>query len=819
MGSAILVVLRADAPDELLDDYRLDGVVPMQRLLMPRRNALLVDERSLEDAVGAVTDACQRWGGASHLLVPCSHGAQTLPPDYRVLDGAIIDEIWTRDVGGDDFRFRGTDRRVQPWSVDQFLVSAFYASRYSRDDWGAVVDALPRRDDPWYVAYLAAFGALPDRPHERLLQAHEFVADLEWADIFRFSREVIEAPSAEDLLARLRDPTTRSPARITMVLLAASLAGRAADIPSAAVLPREAELAQELGPNVAVVYSPGSVSDLCAIWNLRAANGLPQGLPLALPDGEGAAAILDSWTAQFAQTMWGLRTTRMALLSTSVARSRLEEIASASNGGWEVVEFGDVLRVADRPVRLSSELVAFRGGHAEVPGWDAEDRSELARHPGRFHRPSAVIRFSRRDRRLPPLPALDLDYGFEATYRGGGFEHPAAQYDRLISLRWPAGWTVLTAVAHDRGLRIAPSSAGQAAAAFLRHVRSWAGMEILLSRDVLSMLYRLGERAGMTWFRDKVQKIARSLAGDDVEALAKLEAGIEQIAATPSDHEQHTIDHSTLVNLLGREPANAWLAWAEPCGIIVRGVDTTCEHCNARAWRAMGELSPPMVCRGCGRAMQRPFSPSQLTFRYRGSETLLRVLEHDALVHLYAMRYFARLFEPHFDRASLIYGMYPGVDFYERDNGERIGEADLVLLLLDGSLVVGECKRNGAGLTGGEVAKLEALGSRLNSPWTFLATSDLARNCPPVWAESQRKLPEVPRFCLAGEQLFEPSVFWAVGTNPLEWAQLPPAVYVEREAAYRRQLPDAIKWLAGTHSFDEQLIAEAQTRAAQQPDP
>src|SRR6185312_16075918 len=103
-----------------------------------------------------------------------------------------------------------------------------------------------------------------------------------------FSREEVPAPSGEDLLARLRDRTSRSPARITMALLAASYAGRAPDIPSAAVLPRQAELAQELGPNLAIVYSPGSVSALCAIWNLRAANGLPPGLPLGLPDGDDA---------------------------------------------------------------------------------------------------------------------------------------------------------------------------------------------------------------------------------------------------------------------------------------------------------------------------------------------------------------------------------------------------------------------------------------------------------------------------------------------------------------------------------------------------
>jgi hypothetical protein len=209
----------------------------------------------------------------------------------------------------------------------------------------------------------------------------------------------------------------------------------------------------------------------------------------------------------------------------------------------------------------------------------------------------------------------------------------------------------------------------------------------------------------------------------------------------------------------------------------------------------MGELSPPIICRGCGRPMLRPFGPGQLTFRYREAETLLRVLEHDALVHLYAMRFFARPFEAHFYRPSLIYGMYPGMDFYERGSDHHIGEADVVIPLSDGSFVIGECKRDGAGLNDSEIQKLDALAERLGSPWTFLATSDASAECPHIWPASQRLLPDPPRFCISAEQLFEPMVFWAVGANPLRWAQQEPEVHAERESMYRDHLSDAASWL------------------------
>jgi hypothetical protein len=108
----ILGLCAQTPPDELQEDHRLDGVVAMQRVLMPEHNALLVDEGSSEDSLDAVAEACQRWGGASHLLVPWTRGAGELLAHYRVLDDAIIDEIWTRSVAAEGFRFRGNDRRV-----------------------------------------------------------------------------------------------------------------------------------------------------------------------------------------------------------------------------------------------------------------------------------------------------------------------------------------------------------------------------------------------------------------------------------------------------------------------------------------------------------------------------------------------------------------------------------------------------------------------------------------------------------------------------------------------------------------------------------
>jgi hypothetical protein len=80
-----------------------------------------------------------------------------------------------------------------------------------------------------------------------------------------------------------------------------------------------------------------------------------------------------------------------------------------------------------------------------------------------------------------------------------------------------------------------------------------------------------------------------------------------------------------------------------------------------------------------------------------------------------ALRWFAAMPE----QRSLV-GAHPGVDFYCEDQ-RRFGEADLVLVMPEGRLALGECKRTPYGLLEPDVERLEALADRLCAACTFYA--------------------------------------------------------------------------------------------------
>ena len=204
----------------------------------------------------------------------------------------------------------------------------------------------------------------------------------------------------------------------------------------------------------------------------------------------------------------------------------------------------EVLRDSDRPSRRSYDIATFNAGIATLPGWDPGDREAIGRRRSNFHEFKGVVRFRLRDRRIPPSRALESDYSFGPSYRGGGFESPEAGYDSLTPITWPAGWTVVEALAFDRELRVKPSPAGLAAAALLERIGSIPAVSAIASERVVEMLYRLAERSGMTWFRRKLREIGGAVEDGD---RPRLEQALDSLSVGDDDEQRQETTFSALV--------------------------------------------------------------------------------------------------------------------------------------------------------------------------------------------------------------------------------------------------------------------------------
>jgi hypothetical protein len=126
--------------------------------------------------------------------------------------------------------------------------------------------------------------------------------------------------------------------------------------------------------------------------------------------------------------------------------------------------------------------------------------------------------------------------------------------------------------------------------------------------------------------------------------------------------------------------------------------------------------------------------------------------------------------------------------------------------MADGTLIPGECKRSGRGLNQEEVAKLERIAGRLEAPWCFFATLDYAEDCPAIWRDVVRQLPQAPRWSPTAEHLFELAPFWSIDRNPFGWVNTQDVDQEKRRQEFRDRVPAIAEWLSQRRDPAEYLF-------------
>lgn len=419
----------------------------------------------------------------------------------------------------------------------------------------------------------------------------------------------------------------------------------------------------------------------------------------------------------------------------------------------------------------SSEVAMFDDGEAQAlrthPVEEASLGLEVLDHVA--HSLELIVRPT--GRALPASRTLAHGSVFE-TYRGGAVLQRGRTRETL-SFRWPTGLTLIDAALRDRALRSEPSAPGRVAQSLFERTHDVGGLVPLMVPDVLKLLDGLAERHGMNWFKQKLRhalQIEEPEDDDIAVRLERVEEAVRALAGAPGEEEQSSVTFDKVKRALGgdRLATEAWLDWADTTGLLVRGVTVKCNWCSTTSWRSVHELLPTVICRGCGRQIERPHGNDLLKFRYRASEFLLRLMKDDALVHALTLRFVAELFSPSFDHIGPIAAAYPGVTIRSPGNSDPIGEADVLFVMLDGGLGVGECKSRAAGLTREELDKLGDLADQTSATWTFTATLDSSAECGPLWRSSPTG-GRLPHYSLTAEHLLDPVPVNVLGSKPLEW--------------------------------------------------
>jgi hypothetical protein len=318
------------------------------------------------------------------------------------------------------------------------------------------------------------------------------------------------------------------------------------------------------------------------------------------------------------------------------------------------------------------------------------------------------------------------------------------------SIRVPAGREVMVALGADRELEFLESAPGKAAEQLIR--AAGPNLSMLASPGVVAALDNLTRGRSVSLVRRRLNEFLAEPALDEAsDRYQILFDRLNKAIGVPDSEEvgYPTFDQLKSLLRVSRPAAQQWINWALSGGLLLQGVEAKCTTCGQKQWRPLSESFPSLSCHGCGRTIRNPHELNQIGYRYRTSEILLRAMSHDVLPCVLAMRYVSSVL-----RKESVYGAYPGVEFREPGSPRVEAEADVLVVLRNGALIVGECKTSARGLRDDTLENLWKAADRVGARATFVATLDRAANCGADW--QIREAPGGrPHFALTAEHLYD----------------------------------------------------------------
>jgi hypothetical protein len=242
----------------VLDDGRLEGAQPVERLVGPERIAVVVDANDVADARTAIEDLCLRWGGACGAVLVAERGTHEFPSRWEsFLLAEAFDNLATRGVLEEDDE---QHQRPEVFSLDfvkgEPLLTILWSHHRKPEEWATCDCALPDPEDPWYLAYLGCLGAWPDQPRREHLVTTGLVEDYKFEQMLRVERGLVAEPGPEDLVRRMRRQNFTTPTRLSVVGLSLWRLPEASHMTDDLVLPRRRWERSRYGSNLVVVYEP-----------------------------------------------------------------------------------------------------------------------------------------------------------------------------------------------------------------------------------------------------------------------------------------------------------------------------------------------------------------------------------------------------------------------------------------------------------------------------------------------------------------------------------------------------------------------------------
>lgn len=577
-------------------------------------------------------------------------------------------------------------------------LSAFQNQQETSGPQPVVMDPhLGDEQDPLYLPLISRFGRLRESNLEDALLKQGLPSDTKYAKFAEVQKADFSGDTDSILLGLTPGSVISSlgggnftfPQLTGLTLIGLSTSGPSFSLPEYG---RE-EYVRGFASQLVITGNPSSVIDLALYWNLRAERWWSWPFPLWVPidtlDSDAGVTILRRGLGFLDQQQReGLaNNTKLYVISGSMTEAELSDALGT--------RFPDAVFATQNLHRFLSGTVSVALTSEERELHFTQGRARLP-----LPKPETISKLAGRDRlayevgvhgvRMPR--SAELHRGFAVApnriTNQGSLQHwkSCSFWPDIAHVQLPDGWTTLCALFADRGYECAPSDKAKFAEGVLALLGDIENIGIIAS----SIIYK------------RLRELSR------VNGQARSDHHRAFFANRP------TLQISELARGISQETASVVLGWLIEHRLLFRGTVIRCPRCNLRRWYEVDDVAEQWRCDGCQGTMPIPLDLNTTTWSYRVNELYAHGHDQGVITHLLGI---FNLHDPFagFGKSSVL-GYYPGVSLTAKPGctvPRQSAEIDIVGII-DGKLVIAECRDSGETLTQPEVKSLVDLSNHLD---------------------------------------------------------------------------------------------------------
>lgn len=700
----------------------LNGSRFIKRIIRPPRIAFVVN--SLQDVEKFVSIASLSWGGRHFLAIPCNDEGLINDEWFDVLEKYNPDSIKTfHDITPDTdeklWRSRFTVNKIRDREeiktesvyhdsrsgermpdffgqpiINLMLLDGFYDS----DKGKAKLSYVPLASD-YDLFYKARFGVIDK--NEWLRWQHIYISSTHRKN---HPDEIIDnllPPFGQDILSYIHQNRHRNHLNEDLSLLDYTTMTRLGQVYIDRFLD---ERPKSETTHIVIVSEEENVEDFCWYWAIRGQRYHPYDTY-----SKGPLWISHQMLVANPNMVKDLFVNRKKLFIISKSITDIDLLALGDNWSFQTNNLNEFYN--DH---------YYIGDTIDVPVNFTENETEY-----KFEAPESLKylnishhQYAMRDIQVPgiTLPKIrDFRSGkvFFSNYwvTKSGLTHGIySARDEIVKLTIPTPWDVVFAFADAANYRLENSDKGSIGNELVRMIGGVKNLGLISHPTIIDLLLEMSNVNKV----NEVRKLIREHVDDDnvkkqlINSLPRKSLNKKRMSYSAIKSRLRTADTG-----LDEASAVTIIKWLLDNSLLWQGKNVTCNRCFTDNWMPVDKFASTILCTGCMNEIRNPFPIDKLEWEYEINTLVSAEIDQGLLVHLLTGFYIFDETNAPFQQGS-IYGSFYGLKFInEKDKKEK--EVDIAFVV-DGQLVIGECKVSGRQLVAKEIEEYINFAKEINSP-------------------------------------------------------------------------------------------------------